>query len=270
MSKTPTTTNLYSSYFRLPDLSPLLFRVFLRNFAVFLKTWKANIMFNFIEPLLYLSAMGYGLGTYVDNINGLPYLNYLAPGLIASSSMFATAYECTYGSFIRMDFQRTYHAIITTPVSVDDVVAGDLLYGAFKGMLYGTVILLVIFLLGLVTSAWALLIPVVLFFSGLLFAILSLTWTSVAPNFDFFNYFFTLIITPMFLFSGVFFPLTNVPQWAHIVAMITPLYHMVEICRGLVLGQVSLDLWGHFAWIVILDLALLNLPILKVRQRLLG
>lgn len=257
------------AYRRLPDLSPLMWRVFWRNFIVFRKTWKANIMFNFIEPLLYLSAMGFGLGAYVQNINGLPYLNYLATGLIASSAMWATSYECTYGSFIRMDFQKTYHAIIATPVSVDDVVAGDLLYGAFKSVMYGSIILIVNLLLGIVVSPWALLLPVVLLVAGLLFSVLALTWTSFAPNFDFFNYYFTLIITPMFLFSGVFFPLEGIPQWAQYVAWFTPLYHVVEVSRGLVLGQVSPALWGHLAWVTVMALLLVNVPIVRIRERLL-
>jgi lipooligosaccharide transport system permease protein len=268
-SKSKSIGKMLSTYYCLPDLSPLVFQVFWRNFVVFRKIWKANIMFNFIEPLLYLSAMGLGLGAYVREINGLPYINYLASGLVASSAMWATSYECTYGSFIRMDFQKTYHAIIATPASVADVVTGDLLYGAFKSVLYGSVILIVNLLIGIKVSPWALLLPLVLVIAGLLFAVLALTWTSLAPNFDFFNYYFTLIITPMFLFSGVFFPLEGVPQWAQYVAWFTPLYHVVELSRGLILGKITLVLWGHLAWITVLTVLLFNVPIVRIRERLL-
>ena len=100
----------------------LTWRVFLRNLTVYRKTWLVSLSFNFVEPLLYLSALGIGLGAYVQPINGVPYLNYLAPGLVASSAVFATSYECTYGSFIRMEFQKTYYAIISTPANVEDVI----------------------------------------------------------------------------------------------------------------------------------------------------
>ena len=126
---------------------------------VFRKTWKVNITFNFFEPLFYLAALGFGLGAYVQPMEGVSYLNYIAPGLIAASAMFATTYECTYGTFIRMEFQKTYHAIIATPASVDDVVMGDMLFGSFKSVVYGTVILLVVSGAGLVKSPWALLVP---------------------------------------------------------------------------------------------------------------
>ncbi len=123
-----------------PDVSwPLVFKVFRRNLLVFRKTWKANIMFNFVEPVLYLWALGFGLGIYVSRINGLSYIDFLAPALIASSSMFSTTYEMTYGSFTRMSHQKTFQGMVATPVSMDDVVTAEILYGAFKGVLYGTV-----------------------------------------------------------------------------------------------------------------------------------
>ena len=205
-----------------PDLSPLVWRVFQRNLLVYRKTWKVSLSFNFFEPLLYLGALGFGLGAYVQQMEGVPYLYYLAPGLLASSAMFATTYECTYGSFVRMAYQKTYHAMLATPASIEDVVAGELIYGAFKSVLYGTVILLVVAALGLVASPWALLVPPVLAVSGLLFGALSMIWTGLVPNMDSFNYFFSLIITPLFLFSGVFFPLAGMPAFVQQAAWISP------------------------------------------------
>lgn len=233
------------------DISSLTWRVFLRHLAVYKKNWKVSASFNFIEPLLYLSALGIGLGAYVAPIEGLPYINYLAPGLIASSAMFATCYECTYGTFIRIEFQKTYHAIISTPASIDDVIVGDMFYGAFKSVLYGTIILIVLFILGLVTSPWALLVPVAMFFSGLLFAELSMCWTGLVPNIDSFNYFFSLIITPLFLFSGVFFPLSGMPVIIQKLAWFSPLFHIVNLTRGLVLGKIEEQLLVDLTWVVV-------------------
>jgi lipooligosaccharide transport system permease protein len=202
--------------------------------------------FNFAEPLLYLTAMGVGLGAYVQPMEGLPYLNYLAPGLIASSAMFATMYECTYGTFIRMEYQKTFQAMLATPLSIDDVIMGEILYGAFKSALYGTVILLVIWLLGLVASPWALLVPFILIAAGFVFALMSLLWTGLVPNIDNFNYYFSLVMTPLFLFSGVFFPLSGLPEMVREIVMYSPLYYVVHLTRSLVLGQVQWSLLLDF------------------------
>lgn len=175
---------------RFPDVSPLVWQVLRRHLIVFSRNWVTNLTFNFFEPLLYITALGVGLGAYVQDMEGLPYLHYLAPGLVASSAMFATTYECTYGTFVRMEFQKTFHAMVATPVSIDDVIVAEILYGTFKSVLYGTVILLVILVLGLVTSPWALLVPPVLAVAGFLFAILSMIWTGLVPNMENFNYFF--------------------------------------------------------------------------------
>lgn len=222
--------------------------------------------FNFIEPLFYLSALGLGLGTYVQPMEGMPYLNYLAPGLIASSAMFSTAYECTYGTFVRMEFQKTFHAIIATPASIDDVIMGEMLFGTFKSLLYGSIILLVVFVLKLVTSPWALLIPVALAMSGLFFSVLAMTWTGLVPNIDSFNYFFSLVITPLFLFSGIFFPLTEMPVLVQQLAWFSPLYHVVNLTRGLATGNAGWLLAGDFLWLFTATIFLLPVPLFLLRR----
>lgn len=252
--------------FPLARLTPLVGKVFIRHLLVYRKNWKVSLSFNFIEPLLYLGALGFGLGAYVQPMEGVPYLNYLAPGIVASSAMFATAYECTYGTFIRLEYQKTYHAILATPAGVEDVVMGDMLFGAFKAVLYGTVILLVIAALGLVLSPWALLVPPVLGLSGLLFAALSMTWTGLVPNIDSFNYFFSLIMTPLFLFSGVFFPLSGMPAPVQQLAWLSPLYHLVNITRGLVTGSTGPALANDLLWLAAATLLLLPVPLYLLRR----
>ncbi|KYH32559.1 ABC transporter permease [Neomoorella mulderi] len=252
------------------DISYRAWKVFWRNFVVFRKTWLTNIMFNFLEPLLYLAAMGYGMGHYIPAIQGMSYLQFLAPGLIASSAMWATASECTYDSFVRMKFQKTYHAIVATPVSLDEVVVGEMLFGTFKSVLYGTVILLVILFLGLVRSPAALLVPLVLVLCGFVFAELGMIWTGLVPKIDTFSYFFTLIITPMFLFAGVFFPLDALPLVVQRLAWLIPLYHVVELVRPLVLGQLSPVLLVHAAWLVVFIAIFFYPPLYLLRRRLAG
>jgi len=149
------------------------YRVWQRNFTVYTKLYKSSIALNFFEPILYLAALGLGLGAFVQHINGMPYIQFIAPGIIASSSMFATIYECTYGTYVRMTYQKTFDAILSTPVNLNDLIAGELMWGATKSMLYGSIIIFVISLFGLVDSPLILFAVPMLFITGIIFAEIS-------------------------------------------------------------------------------------------------
>ena len=150
------------------------FRVWQRHLTVYTKLYKSSFALNFAEPILYLTAMGLGLGAFVTQINGMPYINFIAPGIIASSSMFAVIYECTYGTYVRIVFQKTFDAILATPVNIDDLIAGEMIWGATKSVLYGTTIIIVISLFGLVASPLIVLVIPLLFITGIIFAEISL------------------------------------------------------------------------------------------------
>lgn len=265
----PKLSRLLQGILTKPDiLWPLVLRVFYRNYRVFLKTWKANLMFNFLEPIMYLGAMGFGLGVYVTQVQGLSYIEFLGPGLIASSAMFATSYEMTYGSFGRMSFQKTFHAMVATPIGMDDVVMGELLFGTFKGVLYGVVFGLVTLAFGLIKSPLALLIPLPLALMTMCFSIMSMIWTSIAPNYDSFGYYFTLFISPMFLLAGIFFPLEGMPAAVQFIPWFTPLYHGVEIVRPLALGHINWAVAGHVVWLAVFLFLTVRIPLVMVRNRL--
>lgn len=243
------------------------FRVWQRNFTVYTKLYKSSIALNFVEPVLYLAALGLGLGAFVKEINGMPYINFIAPGIIASSAMFAAAYECTYGTYVRMFYQKTFDAILATPVNVDDLIAGELIWGASKSMLYGTIIMAVISAFGLVNSPVVLFVIPVLFISGLIFAEISMIFAAIVPGIDSFNYFYTLFMTPMFLFSGIFFPVDTLPPLVAKIAFFTPLYHLVNVCRSAALGQLQANLWD-VAWLIFVAIILAPYPFRLMRKRL--
>ncbi len=224
------------------------FRVWQRHAKVYTKLYKSSIALNFVEPVLYLAALGLGLGAYVKEINGVPYINFIAPGIIASSSMFAATYECSYGTYVRMAYQKTFDAILATPVNADDLIAGEMMWGATKSMLYGTIIMLVISAFGLVGSPLLALAVPLLFLTGLIFAEISLIFVAIVPGIDSFNYFYTLLMTPMFLFSGIFFPIETLPSSVSKIAFLTPLYHLVNICRSFASGSPLNALWD-IVWI---------------------
>ena len=141
-------------------------RVWQRHFTVYTKLYKSSMALNFVEPILYLVAMGIGLGAFVKEVHGRPYVNFIAPGIIASSSMFATVYECTYGTYVRMAIQKTFDAILVTPVNIDDLILGELIWGATKSVFYGTIIIIAISIFGVVYSPLIILAIPVLFASG--------------------------------------------------------------------------------------------------------
>ncbi len=244
------------------------FRVWQRNLTVYTKLYKSSIALNFVEPVIYLAALGLGLGAFVKQINGVPYINFIAPGIIASSAMFAATYECTYGTYVRMTFQKTFDAILATPVNIDDIVTGELMWGATKSVLYGTIIMLVISVFGLVGSPLIILAIPILFISGLVFAEVSIIFTAIVPGIDSFNYFYTLLMTPMFLFSGIFFPLDSLPSIVSRIAFFTPLYHLVNICRSFSSGLLSVAIWD-IIWILAVVVLLAVVPFRLMRRRIL-
>lgn len=242
------------------------FRVWQRNLSVYKKLYKSSIALNFIEPVLYLSALGLGLGAFIKEINGIPYIDFIATGIIASSSMFAATYECTYGTYVKMTFQKTFDAILATPVNIEDLVAGELIWGATKSVIYGTIIIIVISVLGFVKSPEIILVLPMLFISGLLFAEIGVIFASIAPGIETFNYFYTLLITPMFLFSGIFFPLDSLPPFASKIAFFTPLYHLVNICRASASGLFMSARWDVI-WLIAVTLLLSPYPFRLMRRR---
>jgi lipooligosaccharide transport system permease protein len=244
------------------------FRVWLRNY----ESWKdfavASLVGTVAEPLLFFAAMGFGLGRFVDDIQGQPYVAFLAPGLVAATAMNAASFETTFGSFTRMTEQRTYEAIVMTPISVGEVVAGDILWAASKALLGGAVVLLFMLPLGLLAGPLALAVLPLTFAVGIMFGALGMVYTAIAPSYTFFNYFFTLVIGVMFLFSGVFFPLEGLPAWVGWAAWFLPLTHAVILMRGLTSGALDPSMWFDLVWLAAFTLLAFWLAVRRIRRRL--
>jgi len=237
-----TSSNLRKSpaRFAIPKLTYRVWLVWRRNFDVFTKTIAVNFLPSLLEPILYLLAFGFGLGGFIPSIQGQSYLSFIAPALFAISIMNGSFFECTFASFVRMYFQKTFDAIVATPVSVEEVVAGELLWGATRATINTSIVLAVVAAFGLISSPLFLLVIPLAFFGGLMFASIAMCFTSVAPNIDFFNFPSFLFLTPMFFLCGTFFPLTSLPVAAQGTALtILPLTHVVNITRGLISGKLE-------------------------------
>jgi lipooligosaccharide transport system permease protein len=265
------------SGFRLPKLTYRVWKVWRRNLDVFMKTWHVNFLPSLLEPILYLLALGFGLGTFVSSIEGISYIQWIAPGLVAITVMYGGFFECTYGSFVRMYFQRTFDAIIATPVSVEEVIAGEVLWGATRATINSAIVLAVIAAFGLISSTWFFAVLLVAFFGGLLFAALGMCFTALARNIDFFNYPTFLLITPMFLISNTFIPLASFPGQLQTVALaVLPLTHVANLSRGLLVDKIE-TLGGlgpewvtllAVAWIAIVTTLFFVLSIYLMKRKL--
>jgi len=202
-----------------PMPTRLAWKVWQRNRDVFFKTYLVNFLPPFVEPVLYLLALGYGLGLFVGEIDGVPYVSFIAPALLAISMMNSSFFECTYSSFVRMYYQKAYDAMVATPLSIEDVIAGELLWGATRSLIYTTAMLVVLIAFGVVALPSSLLVIPFSFLAGLLFSGIAMCFTAISPSIDTLNYPAFLFITPMFLFSGTFFPLSVLPGPIQVFAM---------------------------------------------------
>ncbi|HMW76933.1 MAG TPA: ABC transporter permease [Rhodocyclaceae bacterium] len=212
--------------------------VWRRNFLVWRKLAIPSVLGNLADPLIYMLGLGYGLGALLPSVEGQPYVAFLAAGTVCASTMNAATFESLYSAFSRMHVQKTWDAILNTPLGLGDVVAGELFWATTKSLFSGAAILAVVAVLGLAQgwiALWAL--PAIVL-TGLAFAALGLIWNALAPSYDFFMYYFTLFITPMTLISGVFFPTDQLPGWLAAVGAALPLAQGVALVRPLLAGEV--------------------------------
>lgn len=249
------------------DLSLSAVRVWQRNRDVFLRLWRTESWPPFVEAFITLVAFGFGLGAYVM-LGGEDYIVFLAPGLIAQSAFFGATFETTFGSFFRMDSQGTFDAILATPLSVEDIVVGEILWGATRGVISASALLLAVWAFGLAQSPFAVAMIPVAFVGGAVFAAIGLCFTAMAPSINAFNYFFSLYFTPSLFFGGVFFPLDRLPEWVRALAWFIPMSHVSNLARSLNRGTLGPDLLINLSYLVIAAVGLTALAIVLMRRRL--
>jgi lipooligosaccharide transport system permease protein len=250
---------------RLPSVRAV--RMWQRNRDVFVRLWWSLAPAFMIEPVLLLLAIGMGFGAYIGVIQGQDYINYIVPGILASYAMTTATFECTYGAYFRMEYRRTYDAIMATPLNIEDIVTGEILWGATRSIITATIIMTVALLFGLLESWWALFIPIVAGLTGFLFSCLAIIFVSVASSVYSFNYYFTLFIAPMTFFSGAFFPLDNLPAAVGDISPFLPLTHAVNLMRALVTGDFTGSTLGSLAIVIIATLAFFLIAAAVMRRR---
>ncbi len=266
-------SGLIAETLKFPELTYRVWKVWQRDFDVFMKTWRVNFFPPLLEPIFYLVAFGIGVGTFINDptlFGGLSYREFIATALVAISVMNSSFFECTYGSFVRMYYQRTFDGIISTPVSVEEVIAGELVWGATRSLISSTIVMGVVAAFGLIASPLFILILPIAFLGGLMFSSIGMCFTAIAPNIDFFNYPAFLFITPMLLLGNTFFPLgmlRNAALQGFAVAVL-PLVHEVTLTRALITGNLQSTMVLSIIWISAVTIFFFILSINLMKKRL--
>ena len=228
---------MIASRYALPHLTGRFWPVVMRHFLVWKKLAGPSVLGNIAEPLITLVAFGYGVGSLVGQVNGIPYIEFIASGSVAASAALAATFEGLYSAYSRMAIQKTWDGILNAPVALDDIVFAEMLWAAMKALFSVAAILAVIFVLGISRAPTMVLALPVLGLVGIAFASMALVFNALAKGYDFFTYYFTLVVTPMTFLSGVYFPIEQMPGWLQAFAQVLPLKAAVDLVRPLVLGH---------------------------------
>jgi lipooligosaccharide transport system permease protein len=254
------------------DVSYRALKVWQRNRDVFLHIWKAEMIWPIFEPLIVMLGLGLGLGKFVELESGQDYIQFITPGVIAAFPMWGTIAEGGWASYNRMENQKTYAAMIATPVSIDDVITGEVIWAATKGAISAVYILLVALCLTpfwhLIQSPLIVLVLPTAFLAGLMFAAMALLATSFVSSVSQLAYFVSIVIMPMFWIGGVFFPLSEMPEGVRFVSWFMPLRHVVDVQRGLVTGDLAWSMLLDLAWVVVVTAVLYRAVLWSMRRRL--
>lgn len=255
-----------------PPLSARFLRVWQRNLTVYRLSWKISFIPPLLEPLFYLLAFGAGLSGLIGNIRyrgeEISYVRFIAPALVAITVMNSAFFENTYASFVRMYYQKTFDAMMATPLTVEEIITGEILWGATKSVIATAIMMAVISGFDLISYPEGLLLLPLAFLGGLAFGSAGMVCTAVTPNIELFNLPVFLFITPMFLFSGTFFPIENLPFWAQQTAALLPLTNLVDLARAFAGGRIDASALPSAAYLAAFASVAFPLAIRKMRRRL--
>jgi lipooligosaccharide transport system permease protein len=255
-----------------PPISRHFIRVWQRNLTVYRQSWKISFIPPLLEPLFYLLAFGLGLSVLVGNIRyqgqEISYVRFIAPALIAITVMNNAFFENTYASFVRMYYHKTFDAMMATPLTVEEIITGEIIWGATKAVIATAIMMAVISCFGLIQYPEGLLLLPLAFLGGLAFGAAGMVCTAVTPSIELFNLPVFLFITPMFLFGGTFFPIENLPLWAQKTALLLPLTHLADLARAFANGRIDAMVLPGIAYLAAFSAAAFPLAIRKMRRHL--
>ncbi|RCW39704.1 lipooligosaccharide transport system permease protein [Halopolyspora algeriensis] len=242
--------------------------VWKRETTLFRRYWVSTTFAAVVEPVIYLLAFGFGLGSLIAVMNGIPYIEFLGTGVVATSVLFTSAFSGMFQTFVRRKFQATYDAMLAAPVDVHELVTAEAGWIATKAGVYGCAPLVVAMFFGLDPAPGMLVVPLVGFLTGLGFGLFGIWCSAVVPSIDSFNYIISAVITPLFLVAGTFFPVDQLPGWAGAAAVINPLYHCVQLVRHAAFGFEPLLDVLHVGVLILFAVGMWLIAVRYMRKRL--
>jgi lipooligosaccharide transport system permease protein len=243
--------------------------IWVRNVLLFKRYWKPTSFSAITEPTVFLLALGLGLGALITPLDGISYVQFVGTGSVASAALFASVFPGMFNTFVARVFQRSYEGILAAPVSVAELVVGEATWIGFKAGLYACApIVITVIFFGLTVNPAMAIIPLVALVTGLGFAFFGIWVSGVVRNIESFQYVTSALVTPLFLVSGTFFPLTNLPPWALTIAQINPLYHCVQLVRDASFTNLGWADLGHAAFLAGFAILMALLAIPRMRSRL--
>jgi lipooligosaccharide transport system permease protein len=238
--------------------------VLVREVVNYSSYWKSSTFSSTVEPTIYLLAFGFGFGTLVSTIGGIPAREFVGTGTVATAVLFSSAFPAMFGTFVKYQFQRTYDAILAAPVDVEELVTGEALWIATRAGVYGCVPMIVAIFFGLDPSWGMLAVPFIGWIAGFGWACFGISVAGFSKSFENFNYVVSAVLTPLFLLAGSFFPLDEFPDWARVLAQLNPLHQLVELVRNAVV-------YGWDGWVDVARLgALIGFGLVMWRIAIIG
>jgi lipooligosaccharide transport system permease protein len=255
-----------------PSISRRFIRVWQRNLTAYMQSWQISFIPPLLEPLFYILAFGLGLSGLVGAIRyqgeEISYVRFIAPALVAITIMNSAFFENTYTSFVRMYYYKTFDAMMATPLTVEEIITGEIIWGATKSLIATAIMMAVISCFGLIRYPEGLLLLPLAFLGGLAFGSAGMICTAIVPNIELFNLPVFLFITPMFLFGGTFFPLENLPLWTQRIAALMPLTHLVNLSRTFSCGRIGATVFAGAGYLAAFTAIVFPIAIHRMRKRL--
>jgi lipooligosaccharide transport system permease protein len=251
-----------------PSWSSRIYSVWYRHYKVYTKNFFSNGFPPFFETTFFLFAFGLGLGSYISPIDGLSYLQFMASAIPVTAAMFTAAFESSIGTYVRLEYEKVYDGMLSGSITADDLIIGEILFCGTKGFFFSASVLIVIAVAGLISAPSALLVPVVGFLTGIMFSALSLWVTSFVKNINHFNFYLSGVLTPLFFFSGIFFPLEQFPPFIQLFCRWLPLTQVAILCRACSLNQWNWSLLLNLLYCLVFISLFTRISLVQLRKRL--
>lgn len=252
----------------IPSFPHRIWSVWTRHLKVYTNKFLSNAFEPVLEPLLFMMGIGFGLGIFIQQMDGVPYIQFLASGLLIATAMMTSALECAYSTFVRLEFDKVYDGMVAAPLTAENILLGEIIWAGTKGLFFSLIMLLIVYLTGIIRNPWVFTVPLIGFLTGLMFGSFSMLVTSFVKNFNHFSFYVSGFLSPMWFFSGLIFPVNSLPPAVRPLVEILPLTHPVRIARAICFNRWGQEIILDFAYIVVFILVFGYFGIKRLKKKI--